>query len=223
MANMEDFEGAIRLYQDYHNEISFGIHINLTEGSPLRYSQLLLDRGFYEDKDGQILLNGKSFMLKKVDKAMRNEIEKEVCAQIEKLFDCGISLSHIDSHHHIHTRPYVLPVICKVAKKYGIRRIRRDLNVTSFISCKNMVWQIGWRYYMKLLNPSLLCVDRASSAAVFYRSILEKGNYSQKVKYELMCHPGNPGEGFMKEMALMKEKPLKNSEISQDLATYYAL
>jgi chitin disaccharide deacetylase len=35
MSNMDDFSGAVKLYQDYHNKISFGIHFNLTEGHPL--------------------------------------------------------------------------------------------------------------------------------------------------------------------------------------------
>ena len=35
MANMDDFEGARRLYDTYGNAVSFGWHMNLTEGEPL--------------------------------------------------------------------------------------------------------------------------------------------------------------------------------------------
>lgn len=221
MANMEAFDGALALYDDYHDYVSFGIHVNLTEGVPLLNSQLLLDRGFYKENKGKIHLNGKAYMLKKIDKAMRGEIYKEVSAQVEKLLDNGVSLSHIDSHHHIHTRPYILPVICKVAKKYGITKMRRDLNVTEFISYKNNLWQWGWKYYMKLLNYHLRCVDKASSATNFYSLILNRGLYSDKIDYELMCHPGNPGEGFQKEMFMMKENPLGKGDFSLYMSNYY--
>ena len=42
MANMPEVEDAIRLYETYHNDISFGIHLNLTEGEPLVNSQTLV-------------------------------------------------------------------------------------------------------------------------------------------------------------------------------------
>ena len=48
MANMDDFAGAVRLFQEYGSRISFGWHINLTEGEPLSSSQLLLDNGYTE-------------------------------------------------------------------------------------------------------------------------------------------------------------------------------
>lgn len=63
MANMDDLEGASRLFDEYQDSISFGIHLNLTEGHPLRYSQELLDRGYYKEtanvagEKGNIYLN----------------------------------------------------------------------------------------------------------------------------------------------------------------------
>ena len=35
MSNMDDFGGAIKLYEDYSGKISFGLHINLDEGEYL--------------------------------------------------------------------------------------------------------------------------------------------------------------------------------------------
>ena len=40
MVNMDDFDGEVRLYKQYHEHISFGWHINLSEGKPLLYSQI---------------------------------------------------------------------------------------------------------------------------------------------------------------------------------------
>ena len=77
MANMEDFDGAVRLYKTYGSEISFGWHINLTEGSPLMYSQLLLDKGYYIEQGGRIVFNGKAFWKKHLTNEMKMAIRKE--------------------------------------------------------------------------------------------------------------------------------------------------
>jgi chitin disaccharide deacetylase len=54
-----------------------------------------------------------------------DDIEREWTAQIERFLDTGLSLSHFDSHHHVHTIPELLPVVQKLAKKYHLsaRRI----------------------------------------------------------------------------------------------------
>lgn len=109
LANMDDLEGASRLFDEYQDSISFGIHLNLTEGHPLRYSQELLDRGYYKEtanvagEKGNIYLNINQLRNKIISTSIQKELEKELCAQIEKVLDYGIRISHIDSHHHIHT------------------------------------------------------------------------------------------------------------------------
>ena len=55
MANMPAFDGAVNLYNNYREKISFGVHLNLTEGEPLLYSQKLLDIGFYKQEEGKLL------------------------------------------------------------------------------------------------------------------------------------------------------------------------
>lgn len=109
LANMDDLEGASRLFDEYQDSISFGIHLNLTEGHPLRYSQELLDRGYYKEtanvagEKGNIYLNINQLRNKIISTSIQKELEKELCAQIEKVLDYGIRISHIDSHHHTYT------------------------------------------------------------------------------------------------------------------------
>ena len=65
MANMPDFDGARKLYDTYNEAVSFGWHINLTEGEPLTKSQALLDFGYFvETKDG-VRMNGMAFWKQK--------------------------------------------------------------------------------------------------------------------------------------------------------------
>ena len=63
MANMPGFNGAVEMYRKYHDTVSFGWHINLTYGEPLTQSQILLDKGFFLEKEGHVLFNGKTIKL----------------------------------------------------------------------------------------------------------------------------------------------------------------
>lgn len=128
MANMDDLEGAAKLFDQYHDSISFGIHLNLTEGHPLRYSQKLLDEGYYKEIGGEILMNANIYRNKIPNTIIQNELENELCAQIEKVMDFGIQISHIDSHHHIHTGLLLLQLMPQIAKRYGISKMRRIRN-----------------------------------------------------------------------------------------------
>ena len=52
------------------------------------------------------------------------EIEREFNAQLEKVLDCELPISHIDSHQHIHMLPKVFEITARLAEKYGVKQIR---------------------------------------------------------------------------------------------------
>ena len=72
MANMADFEGAVKMYAELHGKASFGMHFNLIEGEPLLKNQEQLDYGFYKTENGKVIFTGKMFKHKYLPK--RTEI-----------------------------------------------------------------------------------------------------------------------------------------------------
>lgn len=128
MANMNDFDGAIGLYKSYNDSISFGFHLNLTEGHPLTYSQKLLDIGFYKEEAGAIVLNGNPFRRKFLDKQAREDIKKEVIAQAAKILDSGVKISHLDSHHFMHEAVFMIPLLPQICKEIGVNKVRNYRN-----------------------------------------------------------------------------------------------
>jgi len=56
--------------------------------------------------------------------ALRAQLEREICAQLEKFFAFGLTLSHVDGHLNIHMHPTVLAILLRLAPRYGIRAIR---------------------------------------------------------------------------------------------------
>ena len=186
MANMDDFDGAVNLYKKYNERISFGWHINLSEGAPLLYSQMLLDKGFYKETEKGIVMDGKKFIRKWLPADIRDEILKELKAQYEKLRDHGIELSHIDSHHHVHTSNWAITLIPKLLKGINISAMRNISNNVPFGF--SSILRHGWSAMMKYQVSNLTIPDVLSG----YQRYIEKGLLAKGEVIELECHPGHP-------------------------------
>jgi chitin disaccharide deacetylase len=102
-------------------KVSFGVHLNLTEGRPLAENLSCLT-----GSDGNFL--GKAtahrLLMKTGNAPLQNDIARELTLQIERLLDSAIAITHIDSHQHVHLFPSVLRTAAEIAKGHGIRRIR---------------------------------------------------------------------------------------------------
>lgn len=197
MANMEAFEGAITLYNNYNKEVSFGVHLNLTEGEPLLYSQKLLDIGFYKQVEGKLQFNGYSFIRKFLPKIYLHDIRKELVLQVNKIRDYGVTLSHIDSHNHIHTSNFMiflLPTICEELKIYNIRNIRNLIPFSTSLYIRK-----AWTTTEKILCPKLRFTNKFASFTDFQNW----GNDMNFDTFEIMCHPGHPSY-LVEEAALLQ-------------------
>jgi predicted glycoside hydrolase/deacetylase ChbG (UPF0249 family) len=59
-----------------------------------------------------------------IGKAKRDEIEKELEAQILKFHSTGLFCSFLNSHDHVHLFPSIFPIVLKLCKKYKIPYLR---------------------------------------------------------------------------------------------------
>ena len=53
-----------------------------------------------------------------------NEIERELTAQIQRLTTAGLTLTHLDTHKHVHAFPPVFKVVARLAQRFGIPTVR---------------------------------------------------------------------------------------------------
>ena len=58
------------------------------------------------------------------DKNARRGVEGEIRRQIEALLALGIKPTHADGHINIHIHPVIFPALCRLAREYGIPRVR---------------------------------------------------------------------------------------------------
>lgn len=199
MANMDDLEGAKRLYDLYKDKISFGVHVNLTDGEPLTQSQALLDYGYYKAENGKVVLNGYPFINKRLPKHLHQDIVNECVAQINKVRDMGISISHIDSHHLMLTSSSMSNITPKVLKQAGVKKMRRARNYLEHKSFSFFVRQ-AWFAYMKIRVKGLQSTDWFEMFTNFNN--LSKKGFCMHGSIELMTHPGG---NYPEEDALMLE------------------
>ena len=183
LANGEEIEEAAAEARKFP-QISFGVHLNLTEFQPVapaaELQPILDDAGrFRGNHVREIRLTG----------ALKNAIFREWCAQIDKLFALGITPSHIDSHHHTHTIPGLFPVLRSVGKKYGIMKVRISRNV--YVGTDPIMLKLKKSLYNAALRhvAGFRTTDLFSGFDLFLQA---RGVPPDRKSIELMVHPGAP-------------------------------
>ena len=58
------------------------------------------------------------------DAKARAGVEGEIRRQIDALLALGIKPTHVDGHINIHIHPVIFPALCRLAREYGIPRVR---------------------------------------------------------------------------------------------------
>lgn len=185
--NMSDFYGAVNLYEEFHDSVSFGIHLNLTEGEPLLSSPELLHYGFYKMENGRQYFNGKNFRYRLLPSNIKSAIKLELNAQVAKLLDSGVHISHIDSHHHIHTSPFILPIVLQVAKENNINRIRR---AGDRFMHGSKLYRKFWMTELHHYNKQIMTTDHFLGLGDFFAIDDMPYVNSENSITELMIHPG---------------------------------
>ncbi|MDB6367016.1 ChbG/HpnK family deacetylase [Photorhabdus bodei] len=178
LVNMDDSDRAAMLYKN-HPQLRIGLHINLIEGSPLteeiKSSKLFCENGKFKlnIKRRRLFISIKQYVY----------LYKEILAQLNKLKNYSINVSHIDSHQHTHTILPILMVTILIAKKNDLKiRLSRTGNISS---CSLPI-----RMYKYFIN-ALLKINKVSftDQMISYDDYIEKRVSIKSKKTEIMIHP----------------------------------
>lgn len=130
MVTGEAWEEAVALARR-HPTLSVGLHLVLVSGrSVLPHARIprLVDR---EGRFGSSPF--RAGVRYQMDSALRQELRREIRAQLERFRETGLKLSHVDGHRHMHLPPVVLGILGEWAGEFGIRSVRlpaEELGVT---------------------------------------------------------------------------------------------
>jgi predicted glycoside hydrolase/deacetylase ChbG (UPF0249 family) len=120
MVNLPGTEEACALVHAHRLADRVGLHLNLTSGVPLTDA---MRRSARFCADGEFVLRRWIRYVPLLPAEIRT-VAGETRAQIDAARRLGLALTHLDSHHHIHTAPSLGAVVQKTAKAAGIARVR---------------------------------------------------------------------------------------------------
>ena len=178
--------------------VSFGVHLNLTEFEPLTSSRALAR---LVNADGRFSDNIRETS---IDAPLRWAIRAEWNAQIDRLRMLGVDISHIDSHHHVHTIPSLFTTLKHVQRDSGVRKVRISKNVfltrerpAMALIAKKAIWNAALRSYVRTRTT-----DAFTDLGTMIGGTLRARPPGRTL--ELMVHPGNPG--FAAETAALEQE-----------------
>ncbi|MGO8732931.1 MAG: carbohydrate deacetylase [Terriglobia bacterium] len=163
MANGQACEGAAdRLRRFPH--CSFGMHLNLTDFRPLTKARELMP---LLDQDG--CFTRTAIRQAKFSPALQKALFEELCAQVEKVKNLGVGVSHLDGHHHVHTVPALFEVLKNLQSRFRIQkgRIARNIPASSPVTVGLLRLQEA---LLRCVLPSRDPVARASRLLHAFRS-----------------------------------------------------
>ena len=183
MANGPAAREAARCVSNFP-DCSFGVHLNLTQFEPLTGGP------------GARLLVGDGAQMSRAIEHARPSLERiraayrEFCAQIERVASLGVRINHLDSHHHVHTRPLVFPALKEIQRRYGIRRVRLSKNFYSpDTPCPaDARWKKRtYNWALKSIYPTRT-TDAFTEFLTYYHADAARKRSIGRI--ELMVHPG---------------------------------
>ena len=204
MANGDAFADAVRLARE-NPGLDTGAHLVLIGGRSLLPPHAPLPSGI-----PQLLAS---------IAARRLRIYDELQAQVRRILDAGIVLSHLDTHKHTHLAPPVLDAVGRISEEFGIRWVRRpfDLPLTA-ARARASNWKratsggIGLaraRFHRTLKKYQCRTTDhfagfqitgqfRTAELSALIRALPEGST-------ELMCHPGRCSDELRAARTRLKE------------------
>jgi chitin disaccharide deacetylase len=122
MCGAPAFEHAVALLK-MNTNLGVGVHLTLVGGIspvlPVKEVSSLVDANGLFFSDYKVFI--KKFYQGQVKK---NEIKKELEAQMHKAAATGLAFTHVDSHQHLHVLPGIVPIIVSLCQQFAIRAIR---------------------------------------------------------------------------------------------------
>jgi predicted glycoside hydrolase/deacetylase ChbG (UPF0249 family) len=123
------------------------------------------------------------------------EIEHELNAQVARVRDAGLEVSHLDSHQHVHLHPSLLPVTFRVARRFGIRALRAAPSVDALVGLRPAVLALfAHRAARRALQEGMKVPDAvlglAETGGLSEERLLRVLDRLPTGTSELVCHPG---------------------------------
>ena len=197
--------------------LGVGCHIVLVDGTPLLPpSQVpsLVDGAEFRPKLGAFVTD---LLLGRIAEA---DIEAEAVAQIRKLQQAGVPVTHLDTHKHTHTFPRVLLPLLRAAQQCGVKAIRNPFEPDWALNATANAGHVRKMQVRLLRSQSRAFAQQVNRAGLVTTDgaigVLATGTLdTQTVQnllaalpegtWELVCHPGYNDADLKKQRTRLLE------------------
>jgi predicted glycoside hydrolase/deacetylase ChbG (UPF0249 family) len=122
-------------------------------------------------------------------------LEAEITAQVRACERNGLTPTHFDSHHHMHTQPGIAPVVIRAAGRLGVKAIRLGPNCGPGREGASRVHRVAARaqryFYNTLLRSKGLARTEYFGDAQDTYDIVR----NTRANVEVMVHPSFDSDG----------------------------
>lgn len=199
VANGTAFDHGVKLALGTPS-LAIGVHLNVTYGTPVlpevRVFSLVDEEGLFHRRNRFI----KRIATGRIDV---EQIEDEFRAQVEKVQEAGIPISHLDSHESIHMYPAVFDVLAKLARELclPVRLQDEPMAAASFASREVYLKYLGGEAFFK--NNVMKTLSRR------YRTLLRDWGIPTSDHFLstfncLRKDPGNLERALYRELATLR-------------------
>jgi hopanoid biosynthesis associated protein HpnK len=186
--------------------LDLGVHLTLTELAPVCAAPTVPS---LVGADGRFAAHAIAFAARYLRGSVRlPEVRRELDAQIRRALDAGLTISHLDSHQHVHVLPGIARVVAELAAEHGIgavryprERLQPYMLERGVCQARRLIEQAGLNLacalspLRRLRHPDRFlgfhCGGRLSDGrlAALLRHLPGRGTF------ELMCHPAQAESG----------------------------
>lgn len=213
MANSRQFGAAVPAIRDHdayrRRRFGVGCHVVLIDGEPLSPATQI--PSLLDPSTGRFRHKMSDFALAAIrGRISTHDVATETRAQIRKIQDAGIEVSHVDCHKHAHMFPAVLEGVALAAQECGVRAIRNPFEVRGTVPSRLLAANPAYGVRLAETAVLRLLYARRFAAAVRRRGLattdgslgitltgaLDLRSALATLKtvpagvYELVCHPG---------------------------------
>ena len=238
MATGTAFDDAVAVARSLP-QLSVGCHVLLVDGQSVLPEETIPD--LVDKASGRFYPTLGSFARRVVaGQVSAEQIEAEASAQIRRLQQAGIAVSHLDTHKHMHILPQVLRPLLQAARACGVPAVRNPFERLriSLLAGRPELWRqfakvslLGWlprRFGAEVRRASMAtCDGTIGIVATGFLDPTLLGRMLDELPegtWEFVCHPGYNDSDLsqihtrLRESRLAELQILTSEEIRQLLA-----
>ena len=235
LANGVAFAGGVELARE-NPRLSVGVHLNLSDGAPVAGREAVPS---LVGETGELVGGPESWLLKIAMRGLvAGEVEKEWGAQIRKVRDAGVTVTHLDGHKHVHMLPGLFEIALRLAKRNAVGAVRVSHEASSLRTALSAGAELRASAVLKqgvqarglklLARDAREKAERAGiSTADYFCGIAQTGELTKEGvarllrnlpdgTTELMCHPGYVDEELRATSTRLQVSREKEVEILTD-------